>query len=408
MTTIRSIQTYIKGWLHPQSYISSEMVALLMVHGIFLLAVGLSNTFVNIFLWKVEKSLNVVVLFNAFQFATVPVFFILAGWLSKKTSLTANLRIGIICYSIFFIILLTIQDDAAHYAWLLGVLLGASSGFYYLSFNVLIYDFTTNDNRDFVMGINGLVVSIATMIAPFAAGLLIQSLKGTKGYLLIFSASLVMFIIAAVLSTKIPNKTINKQYYLKSILFMPFRKRNWTFVMTGEMVRGFREGVMMFLTNILLYSIISSEMFLGTYTLLTSSVQLLSFYFIASKIRPSTRKQYLAVGAIATALVSSAFMFQLSVTTLLIYGLVSSFFVTFVNNPSASLIYWVIHKTPNSNKRRIEGIVVREVYLNCGRVAGVLLLFAIPQNVPSIVLVILGLGLTQLLMLYLFNKVVTE
>jgi YQGE family putative transporter len=94
---------------------------------------------------------------------------------------------------------------------------------------------------------------------------------------------------------------------------------------------------------------------------------------------------------------------------LLIYSIIISFFVTFINNPTAGIIYWVIHKTPNSKKRRIEGIVVREVYLNIGRVLGVLLLLlTISKNANAIPFIIVCLSLSQIVVWYLFNKVKIE
>lgn len=405
---LKLIKTYIVGKLHPQSYLSPELITLLTVHAIFLLAVGLSNTFINIFLWRVQKSLSIVVLFNAIHFSSVAATAIIGGWLAKRTSLTFNLRLGIVCYGILYVILLIVQDKAAHYIWILGILLGMSGGFYYISYNVLGYDFSSDDNRDYVMGIQGLVFSLATMVAPFVAGAIIESLKGLKGYILIFSVSLTLFVIAVVLSTRIPMKTVNKQYYIKSILLMPFKKINWRYAMAGEAIRGFREGVMMFLSNILLYALVSSELLIGYYTLICSTIQLFSFYFISRKMRPCNRKQYLFIGTIVVMAVSSIFIFRLSAVTIFAYGIITSFFITFINNPSAALIYWVIHKTPNSKKRRIEGIVAREVYLNIGRVTGVLLLLAVPEDIKVIAYVILGLGVSQIIMWYLFNKVKTE
>ncbi|MGE4284357.1 MAG: MFS transporter [Clostridia bacterium] len=408
MNAFRAIKTYIISKIYPQSYLSPELIALLSVHGIFLLAVGLSNTFISVFLLKVEKDLSIVVLFNAIYYATIPIIFIFGGWLAKRLSLTFNLRIGILCYSALFIVLLIVQDRAPSYIGLLGVMMGISAGFYYLSYNVLGYDFSTNDNRDYVMSIQGLVFSIATMIATFTAGIIIESFKGLKGYIIIFSASLTLFIIAGVLSSKIPTKAIDKQYYIKSILFMPFKKKNWRYVMLGELLRGFRDGVMLFLMGILLYIIVNREAYIGSLTLISSAVQLISFYYISKKMNPYSRKKYMLIGAIFITLVSLVFLYEINIWTIFIYGIISSFYITFINNSTIGIIYWVIHKTPNSKKRRIEGIVVREVYLNVGRVAGVLLLLVFVQDLKSMALFILGLGASQILMWHLFCKVKLE
>ncbi len=101
MKKLRSIKTYIVGRLHPHSYLSPELITLLTVHMIFLLGVGLSNTFVNVFLWKVQKSLSIVALYNAVQYFTLIAVVILGGWIAKKISLTFNLRLGIMCHAIF-------------------------------------------------------------------------------------------------------------------------------------------------------------------------------------------------------------------------------------------------------------------------------------------------------------------
>ena len=177
--------------------------------------------------------------------------------------------------------------------------------------------------------------------------------------------------------------------------------------MIGESLRGLRDGVMIFLPGILLYSLASSESIIGYYTLFCSSTQLISFYYISRKIVPSTRKNYLLVGVLALVLTSPIFIFKLNVYTLFIYGLITSFFIAWVNNPTAGMIYWVIHKTPNSNKRRIEGIVVREVHLNIGRALGALMLFALPEDIRTIAYIVFGLGLSQIMIWALFYKINT-
>ena len=179
--------------------------------------------------------------------------------------------------------------------------------------------------------------------------------------------------------------------------------------MLGESLRGFREGVMMFLGGVLVFSIADSELFVGFYTMICSAVQISAFYFLARAIRPYNRKRFLLIGALAMLVVGSVFLKEISITTLFIYGIGTAISATFVNNTTASIIYWVIHKMPGSEKRRIEGIVVREAYLNAGRVAGVFLVLAVPHNnMDSIAWVVFGLGASQVLMYYLFSKVETE
>lgn len=408
MSIVKSIKTYLSTKIHPTIYLPPELITLLTVQAVFLIGIGLSNTFVNIFLWQAEKSLTSVAIYNAANFATTPLFFLLGGWIAKKVSLTFNLRVGIILHGIFYILLLVLKSDAVDYVLFLGILMGISGGFYYLAYNVLIYDFSNNENRDYIMGVQGLVISAAAMLAPFVAGVIINAQTGLRGYLIIFSSTLILFVISAALSTKIPTTISQKKYYIKSLLFMPFRNRNWRLIMTGETLRGFREGVMAFLTSILLYSIVNKELAIGYYTLVCSAVQLISFYYTSQKIKPYNRKRYLLLGSLGIAVISSLFLFRVNIVTVYLYGIFSSFFITFINSPSSGIIYWVIHKTPNSKKRRIEGIAVREVFLNFGRVAGVVLLIMMRQDLKTISWIVFFLGVTQIAMWFFFNKAQIE
>lgn len=62
---------------------SKKAKTLLVVSALFTLAMGLSNVFVNIFLWKKTNDFTVIALYNLMHYIFVPITFIFAGWLSK-------------------------------------------------------------------------------------------------------------------------------------------------------------------------------------------------------------------------------------------------------------------------------------------------------------------------------------
>ncbi|MCT4509154.1 MAG: hypothetical protein N4A48_10455 [Tepidibacter sp.] len=63
---------------------SREAKTLLIISGLFALAKGLSNVFVNIFLWKKSNDFIMISQYNLVQYIFLPIAFTIGGWLSKK------------------------------------------------------------------------------------------------------------------------------------------------------------------------------------------------------------------------------------------------------------------------------------------------------------------------------------
>jgi len=166
---------------------SKEAKIILVISVLFTLAMGLSNIFVNILLWKESNDFIVVALYNLMHYIFVPITFIFAGWLSKKKNGIWSLRLGILFFIMFFGLILYIKDDILSYIFPLGILFGIAAGFYWLAYHVLSFDCTTENNRDTFNGFNGCSVGIANALAPIIGGYIIQKAGNTNGYTIVFT-----------------------------------------------------------------------------------------------------------------------------------------------------------------------------------------------------------------------------
>ena len=72
-------------------------------------------------------------------------------------------------------------------------LLGIGYGFYWLAYNVLTFEITEPETRDFFNGFLGVLNSVGGMIGPLLAGFIISRLTGFIGYTIIFIISLGLF-----------------------------------------------------------------------------------------------------------------------------------------------------------------------------------------------------------------------
>src|SRR5699024_10966144 len=129
--------------------INRDLFFLLFIGGLYSLGIFLSNTFVNVYLWKQSGEYITIAVYNLAIYLFQTVTFILAGKIAKKVDRIIVLRLGVVFLSLFFLSVLIMAENAAKYNFMLGGLLGIGYGFYWLAFNVLTFEITEPETRDF-------------------------------------------------------------------------------------------------------------------------------------------------------------------------------------------------------------------------------------------------------------------
>ncbi|XNQ63582.1 MFS transporter [Alkalihalobacillus sp. 1P02AB] len=379
--------------------VTKELALLLTIGGLYALSIALSNTFVNVYLWKQSGQFIDLALYNLASVIFQPLTFILAGRWAKKIDRIIVLRLGVSFLSVFFFTVLFLGEKASQYIILLGALIGIGFGFYWLAFNVLTFEITEPDTRDFFNGFLGLVTSFAGMIGPMLSGIIITNMKKFTGYTVIFAISLGLFVIAVLLSFLLKRRSAEGNFHFKEILKERKHNHNWRQILYAHFFQGLREGTFMFVITVWVYIVTQSELALGTYGLVASSVQFVAYYLATRLIKPAYRKKSILIGGLILYGAIFLIVFHLSFPKLITYGVIISMAYPMLLVPYLSLTYDVIGKARKAAEMRIEYIVVREVFLNCGRIVSVLAfiftisVFPEKTGIP-ILLLILGAGHT--------------
>jgi MFS transporter, YQGE family, putative transporter len=386
--------------------VNKDLKLLLLVGGLFALSVALSNTFVNVYLWKQNGDYMTIALYNLFIVILQPIVFILAGRWAKQVDRVIVLRLGVAFLSVFYLVVLLLGDVAVQYVILLGSLLGIGYGFYWLAFNVLTFEITEPDTRDIFNGFFGLLNSFAGMTGPFFAGWLITRLNNTTGYTLIFVMSLALFIVAVVLSFFIKRRSAEGKFELLNVLSWRDNSTRWKGILLSNVAQGLREGSFPFLITIWIYVATGTEMALGTYGLVTSGVSLIFYYLAGRFIAPGHRKRSIFLSAIVLSLAVWIIALDVSFARLMTYGIIVSAMFPLLMVPFLSMSFDVIGTSKNAAEWRIEYIVGRELFLNAGRILSILFFMAViamfeaEQGLPYYIVVF---GNAQLL-LYVFIR----
>ncbi|HET7658260.1 MAG TPA: MFS transporter [Bacillales bacterium] len=377
--------------------ISKDLILLLVVGGLYFLSIALSNTFVNIYLWKQSGDFSDIALYNLAIVILQPLTFILAGRWAKRVDRVIVLRLGVSFLSVFFLTVLLLGEHAGQFLFLLGGLLGIGFGFYWLAFNVLTFEITEPETRDFFNGFQGLLSSLAGMIGPISAGAIIASMEEFNGFQTIFGMSLGFFCLAIVLSFFLKRRKANGNFSFRRIISERKNNPNWNNVLNAHFFQGLREGTFAFVIVIWVFVTTKSALALGTFGLVQSAVSFFAYYLATRLIKKRHRKKAIFIGGFMLYGAVSLIVFHLSFPLLIAYAVVIAIALPILLVPYMSLTFDVIGKSWKAAEMRIEYIVVRELYYNAGRAASILSFFLLvtffddQKSIPFL-MVILGAG----------------
>jgi len=350
-----------------------DLILLLLIGGLYALGILLSNTFVNVFLWRQTNEYLPIATYNLAIFIIQPITFIIAGKLTKKIDRVNILRLGIVFLCLFFVTVLFLGDRAATYNVVLGCLLGIGYGLYWLAFNVLTFEITEPDTRDFFNGFMGALESLGGMIAPVVAGAIIAKLTTNIGYMTVFSISLALFVCAVISSFFSEQRKADGPYELKNVIKQLFVNRRWRYVVLANLFQGIREGLFIFVITIWVFIVTNSEFALGVFYLILNVISLLGYFFVSKFILPSYRITTIFIGSILVSLSILILFFHLHYALFLVYAFVIGLGFPLLQVPYTSIVYDVVGTSKYAKEWRVEYIVVLELFVNIGRICSIAL-----------------------------------
>ncbi|MED4581930.1 MFS transporter [Brevibacillus choshinensis] len=357
--------------------LDTQAKLLLFVNVLFITAGALSGTFVNVYLWKVKSQFAPIAWYTFSTHLAGALTFWLAGvWVKRFNKMNA-LRLGMAISALFYLLVLVLGTKVVSYAALLGLVQGMAAGFFWLAFNVVYFEITGPDNRDLFNGWAGLLASGGGMIAPWISGYLISHLSDARGYTLIFTISLVLFVVGVVISFFLKKRQSEGSYSWTFAFYSLRKDTNWRWAFGALAGQGLREGVFGFIIGLMVYIATKSEMTLGNYWLITSAVGLGSYYVVGKWFKPSYRKWGMLCGALVMSGVVSLFFWQVSYATLLIFGAAVGLSYPLFSVPMISTVFDLIGTNEESARNRVEYVVLREFGLDAGRLLGILVFLVV-------------------------------
>ncbi len=351
--------------------LSKDARLILFTHTLFILSTALSSTFVNVFIWKLTSDFKVIGTYNIIVYAMVMITFMLAGFLFRKKSLPFCSILGILCFIVFYLVVIVSKENVTNYLYLAAFFCGCGNGFYFVAYNSYIYYYTNVENRSNYLGKVTGTTSIMLTIAPAMAGFIISRMDNFDGYYVIFTISLLLFAITCI-GTLLLNKVVIQGEYNLVKVFREADKDLYK-ISSGYFFTGFREGALNYVTVILVCMILKDELMVGQFTTLTSVLSIFCAFFVGSVVSKNNRLNLIFIGSIMC-FVSTLILISLNnFWGILINGVLLALFTNLWGIPHNVITYEVLGNNTDNGKSLADLIIMKEIFINVGRISGILL-----------------------------------
>ncbi|PSR21199.1 MAG: MFS transporter [Sulfobacillus acidophilus] len=338
----------------------------------------IASTFVNLFVFVVSGQLASLALFNGAYFFSLTFVFYLTGYLFRRSSPLVPYRWGLVLTAAFYGVLLILLHRAAHYILWLGLLQGISQGFFWFGANLMTFDTVAPEQRIRFYGVNSAVGSISGVGGPLLGGALVGLLPGLHGYLTVFALALLVYAATFAISFSVPpgpalgNEPLRLSWVLHRI--QPL----WKDAMKTLMVRGTREAMMGLAGVYLIYITTHSAWVVGVYSSVSALLRMAGAFAVSRVVTPQKRVWSMGFGVLGMT-VGALCLFLLDVNWIwiLVYAVIASFSMPWFTIPNEAIPLDVMDCDPAVTHRRVAYMLSREMSLNTGRLASMLVLMGL-------------------------------
>ena len=346
---------------------------LLAINAFNALGTSLSAIFINVYWYKLTHDMSQTMLFNLITYLVWVPAFVLAGWLSKRSSRTKALWIGSFVQLLFYILVLALGQQSSHWLILLGCINGIGQGFYWMSVNVMTVDVTQPSNRDWYNGISGIVGALTGMIGPLSAGFIVDQMPENTGYTFVFLISFVCYLVSLCTALFLPKDRASGKWEWRPLLQV-VKQPEWRNLSYSFIGIAFRDGALSIAIWLWVYVATGSESSTGNYAFFTTLMSIISFYIVGRFGQDKTRWSFIVFGSVMLSFSMLGITF-LTTWSLVAYGLISAACRPFFDNTFNTLTYNTVSRYDQQGKLRVEMVIWRELMLSIGRISSVGLLY---------------------------------
>ncbi len=190
----------------------------------------------------------------------------------------------------------------------------------------------------------------------------------------------------------------HRNYYMKYLGLIVKRERRFISALAGWLVIGFPQGILMYMTPILIYSIFEDEAVVGYLNAGFLAVSIFVSFIFSRFANIQDTKRYLWIAAIGFLLAGSFLTWEIAMWSVIFFMITQNMVKPIQANAYAAYYFQWINRIPLKTEFRVESIVLRETIINLGRGLGIILfmIFSSGIDTKTVAFVIIGSMAIQL------------
>lgn len=341
------------------------------------MAASLTGVFVSLFLYVSSGRVTTMALYALGMYAGIGLTSVWAGGLPHRIPPRSLFSAGVGLTAGLYALLLVLGPAAAGLVLPLGLLSGVAGGVYWFSVNTLMYDLLPPRERMLYYATSQALTAVGGVVLPLVAGLVIARLAGGLGYETVFAAALALYLVALLLSRRLPRGAavggLPVALALRLVRDRPRYRRQWLAV--G--LRGTRDVTGGFVLVALIYLQTGSAGGLAVYTAAAALAGALGALLLR-RLPPRRERPTMWLGAVACLAAASLLLrADYGAGGLIVFQVATAFFTPLYQVPIATRVLRAMDEDADASRTRASYVLSRELAVNAGRllaIGGVLLL----------------------------------
>ncbi|MBU0976302.1 MAG: MFS transporter [Patescibacteria group bacterium] len=340
-------------------------------------------TFIDAYIWRDTNDAVAVALFNLAFFIVLPVGFYINGLLLKRFLIGSLYRGGLIIIGLTITLLIFYSRCTYPFVIVYGFVYGLGQAFYWANRNCLTLEKTRDSDRNYFSGLELSVDTLINIVFPALIGWMI--VLGQRFDLYSIKVSyLILAIVGMYLLVKAGNIVVKERYNNPKIgsLRIAHMTLKWNGVRAVKVALGLTEGAAYFFPTLLVFTHLGSEEIFGMLSSLTSILVAAAAYLFGRLVKSQNRIAGLNIAVIGYVLAAFVLAFLDPPYAQVFFILISSVSSIIMWTATNSLIMDIID-LESSKDDNYAYLYDRELYLNLGRIMGVVIFIILYKIVLS-------------------------
>jgi MFS transporter, YQGE family, putative transporter len=329
--------------------------------------------FTYAYIFKTTSSIEASSLMNLGWYISISAVFYINGLLLKRFSIKSLYSVGMVFTGLanMLIFVLPITKPTL---FMIGFLTGIPMGLYWANRNYLTLSLTADNQRNYFKSLETIFPTIINITLPPIIGLSVVYLEKlgyldlTQIYQIWMIVSLVFMIVGVLVTRAIP--MTNPQ---PKVHFLSKVSKSWQKIRLVRLIQGLANGALIFLPPVIILSVLGNESVLGNTRALMSLGSVVVIYWFGTRGKIINRFRDLKLAYWSFFFLSLAFAYFFNVLGVLLFLAGLTVFEAFSWTALETIIMKSIDdEEDGDDTNNFAYIADQELFLNIGRVAGVI------------------------------------